>query len=182
MIVQPSSPKYKIVENEDGLVFIIPSLKFLPLLMVLGIWSLMFLVLETIILVTVFSGKIDLSGIIFALFLNVIGLFILYHFLWQLIGKEEIQITNSSIKISQVVLGYKRSKEYLLEYIKNFGLARVSTKDIVSHSGPFLSTSSIGTISFDYGAKTFRFAGSIDEAEGKMIIAKIQEKYPQYKK
>ena len=182
MIVKLSSPKHKVVELEDSLIFSIPSLKSLPFLLVLGIWSLMGLVIEIMIISSMFSGEINLTGIIFALFLNIIGLFILYHFLWQLVGNEEIQITNKSIKISQVVLGYRRSKEYLLQHIKDFGLAHITTKDIVLHPGPFISTSSIGTIAFDYGPKTFRFAGSIDEAEAKLVIAKILEKYPQYKK
>lgn len=142
----------------------------------------MWLLFESLVIVTAFSEGISVSGAIFAIPITIIGLFILYHFLWQVIGKEEVQITSTSIKIGQVVLGYKRTKEYLLEDIKDLGLARVTPKDIVSHSGPFISMPNFGTISFDYGAKTIKFAGSIDEAEAKIIIAKIQEKYPEYKK
>ena len=39
----------------------------------------------------------------------------------------------------------------------------------------------VGNISFDYGAKTFKFAGGVEEAEAKQIIAEIQQKFPQYK-
>jgi hypothetical protein len=38
-----------------------------------------------------------------------------------------------------------------------------------------------GSLAFDYGARTFRFGTSIDEAEAKQIVAEIQQKFPQYK-
>jgi hypothetical protein len=39
----------------------------------------------------------------------------------------------------------------------------------------------MGSIAFDYGARTFRFGSGVDEAEAKQILAEIQQKYPQYK-
>ncbi len=45
---------------------------------------------------------------------------------------------------------------------------------------PWLGNS-VGTLAFDYGAKTFRFGAGIDEAEAKQIVAEIQNKFPQYR-
>jgi len=35
-----------------------------------------------------------------------------------------------------------------------------------------------GVIAFDYGAKTYRFAAGIDEAEANDLIPKIKERLP----
>ena len=37
-----------------------------------------------------------------------------------------------------------------------------------------------GVIAFDYGAKTFRFGSGLDEAEAKMILIEIAQRYPHY--
>ena len=34
-----------------------------------------------------------------------------------------------------------------------------------------------GAIAFDYGARTYRFGGGVDEAEANQIIATIKERY-----
>jgi hypothetical protein len=35
-----------------------------------------------------------------------------------------------------------------------------------------------GTIAFDYGAKTFRFGGGLDEAEASHLIELLKSRYP----
>lgn len=183
MPVKPFPPKHKTENLANKLIISMPSLKFWPLLFAFFVWGLMWLIIESLIISTIFSGGLDFSGGAFAVVWNIIGVFLIYNLLWQLIGKEEIQITNTSIKISYVVFGYKQSKEYLSENIKDLDLARVNMKDVMIPRAPFLwGTSTTGLVSFDYGARTIRFASSIEEAEAKLILAKIQEKYPQYKR
>lgn len=40
----------------------------------------------------------------------------------------------------------------------------------------FFNIGSLGTIAFDYGMKTVKFADGIDEAEGKHILNVLKEK------
>ncbi len=47
------------------------------------------------------------------------------------------------------------------------------------HAGQFWGVGQ-GIITFDYGAKTFRFGSGLDEAEAKMILSEITQRYPQY--
>lgn len=139
----------------------------------------MWLFFEVTIVVSVFSGETGISGAVFAVIWSILGVFLLYNLIWLVTSSEEIQITQTSITLNQVVLGYKRSKKYLAEHIKDLELGYISTKEI--NAGRFM-LSNTGLISFDYGAKTYRFANAIEKAEAKQIISKIQNKFPQYKK
>ncbi|MCC7187756.1 MAG: hypothetical protein IT312_03365 [Anaerolineales bacterium] len=186
MIVKPSTPKHKTEDLGDKLVVSIPSRKIFPFIMVFSIWSLIWLGGEISLIAAMFTSStyniLSVSiVIVWFIFWTFLGAVLLYNLLWLLIGKEEIQITNQSITISQVVLGYKRSKEYTADYIKDLDIAWASMQDLMYRRISFPLGTSFGMIAFDYGARTFKFASGIEEAEAKQIIAKIQQKYPQYK-
>jgi len=187
MVVNPPLPKHKTEDLGDKLIISMPSRKILPFILVFGIWSLFWLSMEIGLIAAIFTpSKYNILSvslfIIWFIFWNLLGAFLLYNLFWQLIGKEEIRITSQSITISQVILGYKRSKEYLAEHMKEFGIARATMHELMFRREGFPIGSNLGMISFDYGARTFKFAGSIEEAEAKQIIAEIQQKFPQYKK
>lgn len=187
MVVKPPAPKHKTEDLGDKLIISMPSRKILPFILVFGIWSLMWLSVEIGLVPVIFTpSEYNSLGVIFFIIWfimwNLLGVLLIYNLLWQVVGKEEIQITNQSIIISQVTFGYKRSKEYLAEHIKDLDIARVSMQDLMFRRVAIPLGANFGVLSFDYGARTFKFAGSIDEAEGKQIIAEIQQKYPQYKK
>lgn len=186
MIVKPPAPKHRIEDLGDRLIISMPSKKILPFILVFGVWSLMWLAMEIGLIATIFTPtKYNILNvslfIIWFVFWNLLGAILLYNLLWQLIGREEIQITNQSITVSQVILGYKRSKEYLAEHIRDLDIAWASMNDLLFRRMSIPIGANFGMIAFDYGARTFKFAGVIEEAEAKQIIAEIQRKYPQYK-
>ncbi len=110
------------------------------------------------------------------------GAFAIYAFFWQLIGREEIEVTSYSIVISQVVMMFRRSKEYTSEHIKDLRISPMGLNEMHKWSRSWAMYGiGGGVIVFDYGAGTIRLGNGIDEAEGKQIIAEIQQKYPQYK-
>jgi hypothetical protein len=182
-VIKPFAPKHKVEGLSNRLIITMPSLKFMPLLFLFCVWSILWLIFEVLFISNIFSEGLSLSGGIFVIAWSILGIFLILNLLWQTIGKEEIQITSTSITVSHVLLGYKRSREYLSENIEGLGLAHVNMKDVILPRGPFLwGTDITGLVSFDYGARTIRFASSIEEAEAKQIIAEINQKYPQYKK
>jgi len=187
MPVKPLAPRYTIEDLGDKLVVSMRSLKIWSAIFVFGIWSFCWAGIEIFLIFALVNGKATVKGdrfsfAIFTLLWTGLGAFFIYNLLQQLLGKEEIQVTDQAITISQVVLGYRRSKEYLAEYIKDLGLMHVGMQDLVSREAPFPWRSHLGSISFDYGARTYRFAASLDDAEAKQLIAAMQQKYPQYKK
>lgn len=171
----------------DKLTLWIPVQRIYPLIIVLGGWSFLWLCLGTLFLFSVNSsnqkGEFDPSLILTGIIpWFIVGALLVYMLARQFFGKEKIEVTNQSIKISQNVLGINFPKEYLAEHIKNLDLARVSLSDLTSWGrNAILWDFGVGLISFDYGAKTIKFAGGIFDAEAKQIIAEIQQRFPQYK-
>ncbi len=174
-------------DHGDKLVFWIPIPRNYPRMVFLSIWSVFGLCLGMILLNAVISsirsGNSDLSSILVDVVLwIIIGALLSYLLAWQFIGKEEVEVSDRSIKISQNVVGIKFPKEYMANHIKDLGLARVSVSDLTTWGRASIWWDfGIGLISFDYGAKTIKFAGGVFDAEAKQIVAEIQRKFPQYK-
>jgi hypothetical protein len=108
--------------------------------------------------------------------------FALFTILWMLGGKENIDVASQSIIVRYQLFGMNYSKEYATEYIHDL---RVQPMTYPSTWGSRTRTSNVwgfnnGVIVFDYGSKTIRIAGGIDEAEGKQILATIVQAYPNY--
>lgn len=110
----------------------------------------------------------------------------IHDFAWQVSGREIVEVSTQGITIRRVALGLGPSKEYSANTIKelraspsNINLNRLTQRNY-NYSYPW-HENDIGTLAFDYGARTFRFGGGVDEAEAKQIVAEIQQKYPQYK-
>ena len=186
MVVKPSPPKHKTEISDEKLIISMPSKKIFPFIIVFGVWSLIWLSVEIGLVAEIFiTQEYNFLGVLFFIFWfilwNLLGAFLLYNLMWQLVGKEEIQVTNGSITISQVIIGYKRSKEYLAEHIKDLDVAWASMDDLTFRRISVPLGANYGMIAFDYGARTFRFAGVVEAAEAKQIIAEIKQKYPQYK-
>jgi hypothetical protein len=128
-----------------------------------------------------FAGFGGLYMLVWLGVLTVGGGFVLYNWLWQIAGKEVIDISSTGITIANKIFSFSRPKEYNAQYIKEL---RVS-QPINSMWSPWGRTKQVwgtgqGIIAFDYGAKTVRFGSGFDEAEAKMILSEITSRYPQY--
>jgi hypothetical protein len=192
MPVKPFAPRHYSEDIGSRLFITIPSRKNWFLIPFLGIWLAGWafgeIMVRGIILGGVFgNGGFDGVPILFLLVWftgwTIGGAFAIYAFLWQLIGREEIEITSYSITISQVVAMFRRSKEYVSAHIKELRTSPMGMNEMYkwSRSLAFYGIGG-GIIIFDYGVGTIRLGSGIDEAEGKQVIAEIQQKYPQYKK
>ena len=80
------------------------------------------------------------------------------------------------------LLGFSLPKEYLAAHIHDLRVLPTVVEPEggwgIRRSPMKLASFNDGVIAFDYGAKTVRIAGGIDEAEGKQIIALIQQRFP----
>jgi hypothetical protein len=179
MVVKPLPAKHKTEDLGDKLIISIPSPKKLGLILILSFCNLTWLLLEFLIIFLFPSILSRGLNLLLLVVWSGIGIVLVYPLAWQLFGKEEIQITDQLIKIDQVVLGLKRSKECPGNQINDLRLTPFDKNDPRNGSSP-------GSIYFNYDARTtFKyttFAGSVDDAEAKQIIAEIQQKFPQYKK
>lgn len=188
MPVKPLAPRHTVEDLGSSLLITIPSPRKWFLVIHLIIQVLVWVLMEVIILGAViigienngYSSSSAFIGIWLILF-TLMGFFALYALLWQLAGREEVEVNTQSITIRHVLFGLNFPKEYSSNYFKDIRISIATTRNT---GWPFMFESwglGGGTIAFDYGAKTYRLANSLDEAEAKQIIAEIQQKFPQYK-
>jgi len=104
-------------------------------------------------------------------------------FLWQLAGKENIEVSYKTIKIQNTVFGFGRTKEYSTTHVKNLRVSPLGFDGNVfgwSKGISFWGRHG-GLITFDYGAKTFHFGCDIDKAEAKQIFERIVSRFPHFR-
>ena len=179
VVDDPPLPRHKTQDLGDTLIISVPSRKKLGFILVLSLGALTWLDLEFLI-IGLFSRFLSReSYLLFLVVWSGVGIFVIYPLAWQLFGKEEIQVANQFIKISKVVLGFKRSKEYPENQVTDLGLTR-------SDYGPDEKINE-GLISFIYDAQDtdqyITFAKDVNgDFEAEQIIAEIQQRFPQYKR
>lgn len=200
MPVVPPLPRFKVEKHETMTRIIIPSRKnwgaILFSIMILIPWGsvefgtlsiIMNAVKGTISGMESFSGSLVDLGIGWAMLLvwfflwTVAGGFAIYPLLWNLAGQEVIGMNSTSLTVTQKIISYSRPKEYDFIHIRDLRVSQPSYSPWPAYGlfKMFWGLSE-GIIAFDYGAKTYRFGSGLDEAEAKMILAEITQRYPQY--
>ncbi len=100
--------------------------------------------------------------------------------LWQLAGHEVIDIDSSRLKYRVQALGIGRTRSYAVADVKEL-------RSVTYERGPGFNQRSLippifgsgyGPVAFDYGARTFRFGPSLDDAEAKMLVAELAPRLP----
>ena len=196
----PAKPRYQSEHTGSSIRFTIPSKKNWFLILFLGFWLCGWAVGEIAVLGTIgseiiqiISGQettgefiVSLAGsgflLIWVTVWTVGGAYAIYTWLWNISGKEILEISATSISITYKVGSFGKPKEYLQEHVKDLrstpipseGLWGISRRKNLWGRGP-------GSIAFDYGAKTINAGTSCDEAEAKMILSELYTAYPHYK-
>lgn len=96
------------------------------------------------------------------------GVFAARALLWMLFGREVIELRDSELAVRREALGIGRTRAYDLGAIKNLRAAAPAVAAGRGSVGDMGGTS--GTIAFDYGPKTIRCGGGLDEAEAGQIV------------
>ena len=191
-VVKPPAPKHTTQDLGDRLIIMMPSLRSRYLIMLTGWFVLLWLFAESalgfMLIVGLFQRTDAPTMVLFVAVAAVLagfGAFLIYSLAWHALGQEIIETTPSSIKFTRVVLGLKRQNEYLSEHISGVRSScssfNLDQPTLAWNQAFFSMKDQLGSIAFDYGARTFRFGAGIDEAEAKQIVAEIQQKFPQYR-
>ena len=108
------------------------------------------------------------------------GLFVASTILWQLAGREVITVDSESVSYRVEALGVGRTRDFLLSHVKNLRVAPYVEFSLYRQrvSYPPIFGSGYGPVAFDYGARTFKVAPSLDEAEACQLISEIKSYLP----
>ena len=202
-IIQPPIERHTVQDDGAALRISIPSRKNTFFLIFTGFWLVCWAAGEIFVGGMVIAGIINLlfdtpviagvDGIslagggcfilIWLLFWTVGGGFMLYGFLWQLVGREVVTVSYEGITTQRAVFRFGRKKEYLAAHIKDLRVSPWSlpTSMFGWNRMGYMWGMSGGMLAFDYGAQTFRFGAGVDEAEAKQILDKITGRFPQYR-
>ncbi|MDB5281756.1 MAG: hypothetical protein JWO06_831 [Bacteroidota bacterium] len=179
----PYSGRSIITDNFDRIEISIPVKKNWFIIIFLGAWLGGWLMGETVALaaVTGLFGKIGPPQLFITFWLvgwTAGGLFAIRTWIWNLSGKEVINIGQGQLTVTKKGALFIKPKTYDLNEVKNVRAQddEGSTNIWGVRRNDFWNIGSGGTIRFDYGMKTIKFAGGVDEAEAKSILAMLTEK------
>jgi hypothetical protein len=100
------------------------------------------------------------------------GIAVLTTLLWQLAGREVITANSLSLSRRIEAFGFGITRSYTLNAIRDLR-ATPNVNPRYTRQRAILPWGGFGSIAFDYGARTIRFAPGIDEAEAKMLVADL---------
>lgn len=108
------------------------------------------------------------------------GAFALAAVLWQLGGREVLSLDTTTLAHRVEAFGIGRSRRYKLSEVKNLRATEYSANPFTNQAAmmPPLAGSGYGPVAFDYGARTFRIAAALEEAEAKALVAKLAVHMP----
>jgi hypothetical protein len=172
--------KTSVFDSPEGLVINIPAAKSWFIILFIGFWLCGWAFGEFSVIRQLATGKAPGGAVLFMFgwlgAWTVGGCFAISFWLWSMAGHEIVSLTPTSLTIRRDILGFGRSREYDLPSVKNLRIDNTAVNG--RYYQGFSLTPGGGTIAFDYGAKTFRFGGGVDQAEASHLIELLKSRYP----
>jgi hypothetical protein len=106
------------------------------------------------------------------------GIFAATTLLWQIAGREVITLDSATLSYRAEAFGLGRTRSFRASEVKNLRSTEYVTTSFSNQRGwyPPILGSGVGPVAFDYGARTFRIAPSLDEAEAKMLVTDLSSR------
>lgn len=125
------------------------------------------------------------SGIVFMIMLFFVGIMAIeaLELLWQLVGKEVVEIGEECIIVRHHILGLGISKQYPANTIACVFVSRRGNKGwtwYFERRLRFFDFKS-GRIGFSAGNKAWRFGASLEKTEAEQIVGEIHRRFPHYR-
>jgi hypothetical protein len=105
------------------------------------------------------------------------GVFAIYAWLWQMMGKEILTVQGHSFTTRRNIGEFGFDKEYDLVQMRDVRVGHLGANPFDLSSSLQLWGVSGGAIAFEHGARTYRFGAGLDEAEAKQIVTAIKQRY-----
>jgi hypothetical protein len=187
MPIDPPEPRHMIEDDGEVLRITIPSPKRRYPILALGFGLVWIVVFSVFFSRSIFSPNYE--GESWFPYFWVLGMILASAYtiavlLWLLFGVEVIKVDYANIKIRRQIFGLGRTRDYGGDHIRRLRAAPIvyaTTGYRSSFTWEYLGLSG-GQIAFDYGAKTARFGSGLDEAEARMIVDAITQRFHRYQR
>ena len=182
MRVEPTKPRWRAEEGPGSLRFVIPAKRNWFIVLFLSFWLCGWAFGEFMVPTHFFDKSrgagVDLFMVAWLGAWTLGGVFAIYVWLWNLMGREIVVVTGPALEIRRAVNNIGHTREFDVAHIRGLRVANQSWNPWDLSSGLRFWGVGGGAIAFDYGAKTYRFGGGLDEAEAKQILARITQVIP----
>lgn len=166
----------------EGLEIVIPAKRNVFLVLFLSAWLVGwacgegFAVKELFAPMSPTSPSLFLSAWLVAWTLG--GGFAIYTWAWALFGRERVTLGPAALTLRREILGYGRDRGFDLAHVSHLRVSPQPFSPFDMSAGFQFWGLSGGPIGFDYGAKTFRFGASLDEAEARRVVSAVATRAP----
>jgi hypothetical protein len=109
---------------------------------------------------------------------TVAGAAIVLAIAWTAFGREVVTIADGDLTVRQAVGRFGRTREYDLSHLRRLRIAPASFDLFSPTASMRLLGLTGGSLAFDYGARTYRLGGGIDEAEADALLKTLDTHVP----
>lgn len=178
---KPSTGRATIIDTLRGLEISIPAKRNGFIVVFLGFWLCGWAMGEIFAIggVSGLFGEERGPGLFLLFWLGgwtVGGFFAIRTFFWNLRGREVITVESGLLTVDMKGALFVKTKTYDLNEAKCFRVQEDEASAWGNRRNNSLAINNGGTIRFDYGMQTVKFAGGIDEAEAKMLLRQLKNK------
>jgi hypothetical protein len=164
-------------DGPDGLTFVVPSRRQWFAILFVPVWLIGWMFGEVLAIKALIGGKgPSLFMVTWLTMWTVGGGLAALGWLWMVVGKERLIVKPGLLVHRFELFSLRRTREYDLSQVRNLKVSPESFNPWNMGGGLKMWGLGGGVVAFDYGARTIRVAGSVDEAEGRMIVSRIQER------
>jgi hypothetical protein len=175
-LLKPAKPRAQIIDDVSGLRVTIPARRNWFLVAFLPAWLVGWAVGEVAVLGKLVTDPPDAGeGLFLFVWLvlwSIAGVLFIFFWLWNLAGKEIVALDEEALTVRYALGPSGWTRRFDRREVRDLRVSASGMTDFRSSIGWWLG--GFGTISFDYGARTYRFGRGVDEAEAKQIVAELQ--------
>ncbi|MDF0674985.1 MAG: hypothetical protein P0120_11715 [Nitrospira sp.] len=181
VMLQPTDSRITIEDTSGELRIGIPGRRSVFVMCFLGFWICGWAVAEIMVAIQFLNGDAPPEGEFFMLawfsIWTIGGVLAVYAWLWQVMGKEIVIVRGQTFKTRRDIGGFGFDKEYDRLQMRELRVGQVGFNPLDFSSSLQLWGIGGGVITFDYGAKTYRFGAGLDESEAKQVVAAIKQRH-----
>ena len=183
MRIEPQSARFSVEPVPGGIKATVPARRNWFVLLFLSAWSVGWIFGETHAVAELTSPSKNSSQfftLVWLLAWTMGGVLVAATILWQLAGKEVLAMTSTAFEHRVEVFGIGRTRSYRKTDIKNLRATAFPSSPFTNHGAmlPPVTGSGYGPVAFDYGARTFRFAPALEEAEAELLVQQLSAHLP----
>jgi hypothetical protein len=177
---QPPASRIIMTNTPEGLRVVIPYRRSWFVSGFLGFWISGWAVAEVMVPAQFLMGKAPAEGAswmyTWLAVWTVGGLLAIYAWLWQVIGKEIVNVHGQTFTTRRDIGGFGFDKVYDLVQMRNLRIEPAGFHPLDLSTALQLWGIGGGVIAFDYGARTYRFGTGLDETEANQAMTAIKKR------